>query len=169
MKRLEPPDTHLLNAAMGWLGLGLPAEADAEIERITPWLRAHPDVLEVRWQVYAARKDWRKCLELADQLRAIAPDRPASWINRAYSLRRIQGGGLTSAQECLIQAQAQFPAEPIIAFNLACYACQLGDLDAARNWLKRASRLGSEEVIRKMALNDTDLEALWPEFTVESL
>ena len=148
---------------MGWLGLGSPAEADVEIEKIASSLRSHPDVLEVRWQICAARKDWRACLDLADELRSAAPDRPASWINRAYSLRRVEGGGLPAAQECLRQALALFPVEPVIPFNLACYACQLGDLDAARKWLKRAARLESETVIRKMALKDPDLEALWTE------
>ncbi len=151
---------------MGWLGLGLPPEADAEIEKIAPSRQSHPDVLEVRWQICAARKDWRACLDLADELRATATDRPASWINRAYSLRRVEGGGLPAAQECLRQALALFPVEPVIPFNLACYACQLGDLAEARKWLKRASRLESEMVIKKMALKDPDLEALWAELEV---
>jgi Flp pilus assembly protein TadD len=168
MKPLEPPDTHSLSAALGWLGLGLAADADVEIAKIPPSLKAHPDVLEVRWQIAAARKDWRVSLELADELRTVAPDHPASWINRAYSLRRVEGGGLPAARECLIEAHALFPAEPVIPFNLACYACQLGDLNGARAWLKKASRLASESVIKKMALTDPDLEALWPELVVST-
>src|SRR5690349_10510510 len=53
---LEPPDSHHLAAAQGWLELGNHAEANNELERISPTLRAHPDALEVSWQIYAAAK-----------------------------------------------------------------------------------------------------------------
>jgi hypothetical protein len=36
VKKLEPPDTHHVSAAIGWLELGNPAEAGEEIARITP-------------------------------------------------------------------------------------------------------------------------------------
>src|ERR1017187_3279090 len=48
MKPLEPPDSHHLSAAIGWLGLGNWREANEELEKITSELRGHPDVLEVR-------------------------------------------------------------------------------------------------------------------------
>jgi len=35
-------------AAQGWLELGNLAEASAELERLEPQLRTHPDVLELR-------------------------------------------------------------------------------------------------------------------------
>ena len=56
MKPLENPDLLHLQAAAGWLELGNHIEANEELEKITPKLRAHPDVLEVCWQVYAAAK-----------------------------------------------------------------------------------------------------------------
>lgn len=46
MTPLEHPDVHHLRAAQGWLELGNHLEADKELERITPQLRAHPDVLD---------------------------------------------------------------------------------------------------------------------------
>lgn len=49
--------------------------------------------------------------------------------------------------------------EPIIHYNLGCYACQLGDLDAAKGHLKRAFEI--EPKCREMALEDSDLEPLW--------
>ena len=53
--------------------------------------------------------------------------------------------------------------ELIIPFNLSCYACQLQQLDAARDWLKRAVAVGGKEKIKQMALKDSDLEPLWDE------
>jgi Flp pilus assembly protein TadD len=63
----------------------------------------------------------------------------------------------------LIQAQRTFPKEQIIAYNLACYDCQLGDLNAARSWLEKACALGDARKIKHMALQDPDLEPLWPD------
>jgi hypothetical protein len=51
---LDPADHHHLQAAQGWLELGNHTEANEELERITPLNRAHPDVLQVRWRIYAA-------------------------------------------------------------------------------------------------------------------
>jgi hypothetical protein len=48
MKPLEPPDSLHLQAAQGWLELGSHIEANEELEKIAPQLRAHPDVLKVR-------------------------------------------------------------------------------------------------------------------------
>ena len=56
-----------------------------------------------------------------------------------------------------------FPAEPIIAYNLSCYACQMQQLDIARHWLNRAVAAGQKEAIKKMALADADLQPLWTE------
>jgi|SRR5579863_2016374 len=163
MKPLEPPDSHHLSAAQGWLALNDVAEAVAELEKIRPELDSHPDVLETRWQICVKQEKWAECLELADLMLKTAPEHPASWISRAYSLRRIPGGGLKAAQKCLLKGYEKCPWEPVIAFNLACYACQLGEWEEARTWLKMARKVGSPEVIKRMALKDEDLQPLWTE------
>jgi hypothetical protein len=43
-------------AAEGWLGLGDHLAANEELEQISPKLRAHPLVLEVRYKIYAEAK-----------------------------------------------------------------------------------------------------------------
>ena len=50
MKPLALPDSHHLQAAQGWCELHAYPEADAELDKIDASLRAHPKVLEVRWQ-----------------------------------------------------------------------------------------------------------------------
>jgi hypothetical protein len=57
MKPLEPPDSHYLQAAQGWLELGNPTEANEELQKITAPNRGHPDVLQLRWQIYAQAKN----------------------------------------------------------------------------------------------------------------
>ena len=167
MQPLEVPDSHHLLAAQGWLELGSPTEAAAELGLISPVHQRHPDVIEVRWTWHAHSRQWEAALEAARELVLAAPDRASGWLHQAYALRRAAGGGLPQAQEILLPAVEKFPKEPIIPFNLACYACQLGQLDEARKWLKRAMKVGGRESIKLIALADEDLKPLWPELAVD--
>jgi predicted Zn-dependent protease len=163
VKSLESPDNFHLSAAEGWLGLGNWHEANAELENIAVSSRDHPDVLEVRWQIFSKAGQWDKAAEVAEGLIKAQPEEPQFWISHAYATRRKSSGGIPKAQEILTKAQAQFPQEPLIAYNLACYACQLGDHDKARHWLKSAFALGNYTRLKRMALEDPDLEALHAE------
>ena len=163
MPPLDPPDSHHLNAANGWLELGLRAEATAELELISPAHRQHPDVLGTRWTLLAGESRWEEALVVARTLMKAAPDRAEGWLHQAYALRRAAEGGLQKAWGALLPAATKFQEEPIICFNLACYACQLGQLDEARGWLKRAMKLGGRDRVKLMALVDEDLEPLWKE------
>ena len=163
MHKLEPPDTHYFFAAIGWLELGNLAEAKTELAQVSGAQQEHPDVLEVRWSIAAEQKSWDEALQAAQTLLRRAPKRSSGWLHQAYALRRVPGGGLQKAWEALLPAFAKFPKELLIPFNLSCYACQMGQLDTARDWLKRAVGAGDKETIRAMALKDADLKPLWEE------
>jgi len=163
MQGLDPSDRQHLDAASGWLGLGCPAEARAELDAIPGNRQQHPDVLEARWAWYAHERDWAAALEVARAELAAAPDECDGWLHQAYALRRVPDGGLPRAWAALLPAAEKFPDEPVVPFNLACYACQMRQLDAARQWLQRAMQAGGREAIRKMALADDDLQPLWKE------
>lgn len=163
VQALEPCEVHRVNAAFGWLGLGSPTEARAELEAIAPAQQTHPAVLEARWALCAHERTWREAMFVADCELAAAPERCSGWLHRAYALRRVEGGGLAQAWEALLPAADKFPKEPVIAYNLACYACQMKELDLCREWLNRAMEAGGREAIKKMALEDEDLQPLWRE------
>ncbi len=159
---IAPPDSFHLSAAVGWLELGNPQEARAELARLSPAVRHHPDVLETHWSVHAATHDWESALPIAEKLVEVAPDRASGWLHLAYARRRVPHGGLSAAWDTLHPAFERFPKEAIIPFNLACYAAQLGRADEAWDWLHRAMEAaGDVAAIRKMALQDPDLEPLW--------
>ena len=160
---LEAPELHHLNAAVGWLELGNVAEAKAELAGVGPQHENDPDVLEVRWLICAEEKRWEEGLEIAHGLLDRAPDRVTGWLHQAYALRRVPGGSVKAAWNALLPAFDRFPKEPTVSYNLACYACRLGQLDTARTWFKRALLVGGKEAIKRMALADSDLEALWEE------
>lgn len=163
MQPLEPPDSHHLDAALGWLGLGCAEEARAELEKISTANLNHPAALEVRWMIFVRDKNWSAALEIAQRELKFAPQDSSGWLHHAYALRRVQDGGLTLAWSALLPAAEKFPDEPVIAFNLSCYACQLQQLENARLWLQRAVQAGGKAAIKKMALADDDLKPLWAE------
>lgn len=108
MKPLEIPDLHHLRAAIGWLELGNHSEANVELESISAALRAHPDVLEVRYEIYAKDKKWDACREIAATLLKQVPERPLGWLHLAYSARRASGGGLQVAFDVLARLPRDF-------------------------------------------------------------
>jgi len=56
IKPLSETDQRHLLAAQGWVELGNHIEADSELDKIVNEYRVHPDVLEVRWAIYASQK-----------------------------------------------------------------------------------------------------------------
>jgi tetratricopeptide (TPR) repeat protein len=163
MKRLGPPDSHHLDAAVGWLGLGCADDARDELSQISAENQNHPDVLEARWMRCVQDQHWQAAIEIAELELKSAPGNAGGWLHRAYALRRVNGGGLPKAWDALLPAAKKFPEEPVVAYNLSCYACQLQQLDIAREWLQRAVKAGDKEAIKKMALADDDLRPLWTE------
>jgi tetratricopeptide (TPR) repeat protein len=163
MRRLEPPDVHHFQAAQGWLGLGAPADAWAELDAISSPNQRHPAVLDLRWTMHVEAREWDAALKVAGVMLAHAPDQADSWLHHAYALRRATHGGLAQARAALEPAAEKFPKEPVIPYNLACYACQLQQLDEARAWFQKALQAGKKAELKRMALADPDLEALWEE------
>jgi tetratricopeptide (TPR) repeat protein len=163
MKPLDHLTSRHLLAAEGFLGLGLIDDAVLELDFIQSPQQQHPDVLQFRWQLQATRKDWNAAFEVARLLLREWPEDSSNWLHYAYALRRSNEGGLDKAFAALEPAAQQFPDEPVIPFNLACYASQMGKLDEARQWLQRAIELGGKKHISLMALADDDLKPLWKE------
>ena len=158
MKPLEPPESFHLSAAVGWLELGNHLEANEELEKITPQLRVHPDVLTVSWQICAKGEQWASAFEIARTLVELVPDESFGWIHQAYALRRMPGGGINQAWDALLPAADKFPKEALIPYNLSCYASQMGKLDEAKQWLQRAIELGDPMQIKLMAPSDPGLQ-----------
>ena len=158
---LEPPDSHYLSAAEGWLELGNAAEAAAELRLIGQPSSDHPSVVELDWQIHARARQWDACLELAARLVQLMPDRPVGWMLRSYTLHELKR--TLEARDLLLPAISRFPSEAILTYNAACYECRLGNLPAARQWLKRTFALKKGPPFRLEAQTDLDLELLWPE------
>ncbi|MFM7101807.1 MAG: TPR end-of-group domain-containing protein [Verrucomicrobiota bacterium] len=158
MRTLDYPELHHVRAAEGWLELGDPAEAARELRHLPARALAHPDVLELRWRLYAAERQWDAALDIARAITLAAPERSSGWIHRSYCLHELRR--TEEAWQLLLPLADQFPGEATIAYNLACYACQMGRGSEARTWLSRAMKLGGKAEIRDLALDDPDLAPL---------
>lgn len=158
MQALDYPELHHVRAAEGWLDLGEVAEAAKELRHLPAPALAHPDVLELRWRLYAAGKQWDAALDIARAITLAAPERTSGWIHQSYSLHELRR--TEEAWNLLLPLAGQFPEEATIAYNLACYACQLGRGNDARTWLSRAMKLRGKAEVRDMALRDPDLAPL---------
>ena len=143
---VTPYERHL-QAAAGFLELGLPQEANAELESIEAELRSLPPVVALRVQVYEALQAWELMAVCAKQMCVTHPQEPQGYVSLAYATRRAES--LERALGILLDAQQLFPQEATILYNLACYEAQLGHLDLARGWLQDAIRLAPES--RQMA------------------
>lgn len=155
MQKLEPPDSHYLSAAQGWLELGNPAEAELEWNRISPDCRGLAAALEVLWEIRAQQKRWEEALEIARKIITTDPEGCSGWIEQSYSLHELKR--TEEALKYLLPMAGKFARISTIPYNLACYTCQLGQLDEARKWLSRAMKIGGRKRIREMALHDPDL------------
>lgn len=161
MHHLGPPDIHHVHAVIGWLELGNSREARAEFARISPGFHRHPETLEARWRICAADREWAEALAIAEELVAVAPDDPTGWVDQSYALHELKR--TAEARALLLPVALRFPDMSLIPYNLACYACQLGDLEDARRWLQRAATLRNRAELRRLALGDADLQPLWNE------
>lgn len=161
MKALEPPDSHFLRAASGWLDLNNPREAAAELQHLSAEARMHPDTLEVMWRLCAVNQRWQEAVEFGRLLVRLQPREPSGWLHRSYALHELRR--TEEALTLLLPAASQFPKESIIPYNLACYCCHLGKLEEARAWLGHAVRIRGRQQVRDLALADPDLQPLWGE------
>ena len=128
------------------------------MELIDAPLRSHPDVLEVRWDIYAKVKNWEACLDIGKAMVKLDSGRFTGWINRSFALHELKR--TQEACDQLHEGLYRFRDESLIWYNLACYACVLGDKARARKMLDKAIELGGDKV-KLQALDDPDLQGVW--------
>src|SRR5262249_39331662 len=154
---LEPPDPSTLESC-GWIcrTWDVP-RANDQLENIDPFNRAAPEVLAVRIAVYQGLKKWELMREVSKRLADFQADHVQWTISYAFATRRAES--INAAKQILLNAEARFPKAAIIKYNLACYCCQLGEIDNAKSYLQKAFEIDS--TWRSQALDDEDLKPLW--------
>lgn len=153
---LDPDEQQHLTAAEGYVSLGMYLDADAELDRIDPYVRHVPEVLVVRVQIYRALEKWELMQTVARKLTHYDSQDVQAAVWLAYSTRRAES--IEAAKVILLDAVERLPVG-IIHYNLACYECQLGQIEVAKARLQHAFKL--DQRFRLLALDDEDLKPLW--------
>lgn len=148
-------------AAEAWLQFGDLREASEELELLQLEQRTRPEVLELHFKIYAEAGQWNHAVEVARTMSQLWPDNEWGYFHLALALHQLKR--TREAYETTVKVVNQFPANYLMRYNLACYACQLGRFTEALMWLEDANDLAGETNIRTMASNDRDLKPLWKE------
>ena len=91
-----------LNAAIGYLELGMLDEAADELENLSPEDRTSSAVLCVRMEIYRSAKNWTLMEVVARELWKRHQDDPVNWNNLAWVVRRKES--IEAAQIILLEA-----------------------------------------------------------------
>jgi len=142
--------------ACGFLALGMVPEAAGELAAIDAADHSRPEVLAARCDVCSETRDWPAMIEAGRELARLQPELSHGWISWAYALREAQR--ITEAQAVLREAESRHPACGVLHYNLACYACLLGERPEAEKRLRRALKI--DPSWKESALEDGDLVAM---------
>jgi hypothetical protein len=141
--------------AFGYIELGLLTHASAELTAVEEEDRSSIPVRLAWVELHLAAQDWAVLVAVAQGVAQEDPAQERAWIGWAYGQRRHTS--LADARLVLIKAVAHHGAKSaLLHYNLACYECQLGNVDMARVRLRRAFKLGGQQY-KALALNDPDL------------
>jgi len=145
-----------LRAAQGYWELGMLDDALAELAEIDASHRNRPEVLEMRLVVLMHAKQWTEALEIARQLCEAVPMGSSGYIHHAFCLHEL--GETAEARRILLDGPKSLLKEPTYHYNLACYECALGNVEAAKIHLEASVLMDSR--FRDFAKYDPDLKAL---------
>ncbi len=146
-----------LLAADGYLFLGLPSRALAELESIDDAAQHASPVLRARVRVLLHLKRWDEADALSSAGNSLYPEENEFTVQRAFALHQMKKGG--DAVQVLLSAPEWIRRTGILHYNLACYEAQLGDLTTARQCIQAAIQINSS--FKKNARTDPDLARLW--------
>jgi hypothetical protein len=132
-------------------------DAANEIECIPPDQKNSSEVLGVRLEIYRAAEKWSLMEVVARELWKRHQDQPVYWNHFAWAVRRAES--IESANDILLQAVEKFPEDALTHFNLGCYACQMGNLESAKERVGKSVELDAK--FKLLAIDDPDLESLW--------
>jgi len=146
----------IILSAQGYFELEMNKEAIAELDKLPLADQLRPDVLEMRVLILMKDQRWREALSASEKLCAVAPQIPIGFIHAAYCLHEM--GQTREAKELLLEGPASLVNDATYHYNLACYECALGNLEAARAYLKAS--LAMDEKLGEFAKTDPDLSPL---------
>lgn len=145
--------TKTLQAAAGWLELGLADEALHELQGLPQEVQGLRATLEIKLMAQMDCQQWNPASETARLLCLKAENEPEFFLRAAFCLHET-GDTLAACNHLLKGPKALFDMA-IFHYNLACYLWTLGEGGRARSHLKQAIDMDAEFL--ESAREDRDL------------
>ncbi len=145
-----------VQAACGYLELGMHRESIAELDAIEPRLQNRTEVLQLRLHHLMRQKRWGNALRVSQTLCKVAPDSGTGFLHAGFCLHQL--GKTAEAKRLLITGPVALLKEPIYYYNMGCYEALLGDVNGAKENLLISFKM--DVSFRELAKKDPDLEAL---------
>jgi tetratricopeptide (TPR) repeat protein len=146
-----------LQAAEGYVYLGLYREALKELDRVPESEQELADVLIARVRVLLHLQRFSTAAKLSQRGENLHKDEDEFTVQRAFALHQLDKPD--EAARVLSDAPSWLRRTGILHYNLGCYEARWGKIDVARACLKTAIELNG--AIKKNARQDPDLAELW--------
>jgi tetratricopeptide (TPR) repeat protein len=146
-----------LNAALGYLGLGMAMDAWHELEEVEAKDRGKPDALKVRVEVARALGRWELVAEVARHLSKVEPDESLHVLNLGQAMRQLEGP--ESALAVYEFAVDRWPDFGHLRVAMAAELCALERVNDAKIILREAIKRDPD--LREVVLDHPALEAVW--------
>lgn len=146
-----------LQAAIGFLYLGLPDEAWRELMQAEGDRLLRVETLGVRGAIYMHQNRWNDALIVSEKLCNEQPHRPENYLNAATCLYHL--GRIHEALAALGAGPASIRKLPEYFYNLACYEVKLGHYPEARRALGRCFNM--DKKFQELARQNVELRTLW--------
>ena len=150
--------TKTLQAATGWLELGIADEALHELEKLPMETRHQREALELQLAAQMVNQTWNSAADTARLLCLKAADEPEFFLRAAFCLHET--GDTLAACNWLLRGPKTLFVMAIFHYNLACYLWTLGEANRARSHLQQAITM--DESFREAARSDRDLVGIGP-------
>lgn len=147
-----------LNAASGWLELGIADEALFELDSLPSDVRSQREVLELTLSAQMVNQSWNSAADTARVLCLKAADEPEFFLRAAFCLHET--GDTLAACNWLLRGPKTLFEMAIFHYNLACYLWTLGEAKRARSHLQQAITM--DESFLQAAREDRDLIGIGP-------
>jgi len=147
-----------LQAATGWLELGLADEALLELASLSAEDRSGRDALELTLAAQMVSQSWNSASDTARLLCLKASHEPMFFLRAAFCLHET--GDTLAACNWLLRGPKSLFEMAIFHYNLACYLWTLGEGNRARSHLKQAITMDGSFL--EAARDDRDLAGIGP-------
>lgn len=145
-----------LDAARGYLMLGMPESARRELKKIRQNESCLFDCLLLEAETFREMTSFDEAISLFEEALQHEPGHLQALLGLAWCYKRIDR--IHRAIDSLEMAKQHHPEESIVIYNLACYYTLLGDKPKAIECLGRSLRM--EPQLRQLIDEETDFDGL---------